>query len=176
MAYIVRKLELLKQLEDTVEFNEIYPKYKPFIKYCLARIADLPDYQDIEQEVLLRIANKCDTIQNPQAVRSWLSRLIHNLISDHFRTKQAQPERINFDDDLLEYAENQLLVDNKTPEEISQVKEMFENLMITISDLEPIWREVLMLRELEGLSYNEIALKLGLGVGTIKSRLHRARQ
>ena len=134
---------------------------------------------DLTQEALFRMAKNIKNLKNPKLFKSWLGQIVSNLFYDDLRKKQRRPDSLSIDsywinddsdDYVLHICDNTLLPDEKT-----LGKELTDIIKDTICQLPEQFRLVIILRELQGLSYEEIAKITQTNVGTVKSRISRAR-
>ena len=135
---------------------------------------------DLTQEALFRMSKNIKNLKNPSLFKSWLGQIVTNLFYDELRKKQRYPDAIsidtywlndeNNDDSVLHICDNTLKPDEKTIG-----KELTDIIRETICKLPEHFRIVIILRELQGLSYEEIAKITQTNVGTVKSRISRAR-
>lgn len=135
---------------------------------------------DLTQEALFRMSKNIKNLKNPSLFKSWLGQIVTNLFYDELRKKQRFPEAIsidtywlndeNNDDSILHICDNTLKPDEKT-----MGKELTDIIREMICKLPEHFRIVIILRELQGLSYEEIAKITQTNVGTVKSRISRAR-
>lgn len=135
---------------------------------------------DLTQETLFRMSKNIKSLKNPSLFKSWLGQIVTNLFYDELRKKQRYPEAIsidtywlndeNNDDSILHICDNTLKPDEKTIG-----KELTDIIREMICKLPEHFRIVIILRELQGLSYEEIAKITQTNVGTVKSRISRAR-
>jgi len=126
------------------------------------------DYcHDILQELYIRIMEKSDKIEQAKNVRSYLLRMADNAVTDHFRKKENRPNN--------EFSEDILLID-KSPADDSSLRLADCCLRPMIDSLEPIYREILVMTELEGMSHKAYAKKAGISLTNAKTRAQRARQ
>ena len=135
---------------------------------------------DLTQEALFRMSKNIKKLKNPKLFKSWLGQIISNLFYDDLRKKQRKPDAISIDsywmneddsdDCVLHICDNTLLPDERT-----LGKELTEIIREMICQLPEHFRLVIILRELQGLSYEEIAKITQTNVGTVKSRISRAR-
>lgn len=164
----------------TMKFEEIYPKYDGFINICLKKVCDLQDLKDIKQEILIKIFKRCESIKNPVAIKSWISRLVCNHLVDYFRGRRLN--FINFsgiaiDPEIQEYFEPEnMLVEEKDPSVICENKELKSKIQEILNKMGDPWKNMIIARELNNLRYEEIAKKYAIKLGTVKSRIARARQ
>lgn len=142
--------------------------------------ANKENVSDLTQEALFRMSKNIKNLKNPSLFKSWLGQIITNLFYDELRKKQRYPEAIsidsywlndeNNDDSILHICDNTLKPDEKTIG-----KELTDIIREMICKLPEHFRIVIILRELQGLSYEEIAKITQTNVGTVKSRISRAR-
>jgi RNA polymerase sigma-70 factor (ECF subfamily) len=133
------------------------------------------DSNDLVQDAYLkalRFMDKYETGTNPKA---WLFTILKNAFINEYRKKAKQPTKVDFED-IIQYQHDEEHVVNYT----DLREEVFENMMgdeITkaISELPQEFRTVIILCDIEGFSYEEIALIVDIPIGTVRSRLHRAR-
>ncbi len=139
--------------------------------YNLARwlTHDDRDAEDVVQEAYLRALRFFDTFRGGDG-RAWLLAIVRNACHDWLRKNRPLEESAPFDEDV-----HSPPVDLDTPERTALRGADREMLRRALEGLPPAWREVIVLRELEGLSYKEIAEVAGIPIGTVMSRLARAR-
>ena len=135
------------------------------------------DALDLSQEVFLRVYRALPSFRGEASFSSWLYRLTYNACLDHARkTKKRQELSLSrWHDEDGEY-ETQLSDERFSPDKQWEKKERLQAIARAMDMLSPQHRAILTLREIQGLSYEEIALVLALPEGTIKSRLARARE
>ncbi len=133
---------------------------------------------DLTQEVLLRMSKNIKNLKNPKLFKSWLGQIITHLFYDELRKKQRHPAAVSIDnfwkddddDSSLNICDTHL-----KPDESTAGREMTDIIRKMICALPEHFRIVIILRELQGLSYEEIADITNTNVGTVKSRIARAR-
>ena len=137
--------------------------------------------KDLMQDVMLRVARSLKSLKNPKRFQSWLSQIITNIFFDELRKKRRKLNTVSLDSFFSEEEESsktekELECPKDSPDKCSENSEMKRIIRRAISELEEPYRAVIMLRELQGFSYDEIASATGASVGTVKSRIARARQ
>lgn len=142
--------------------------------------ANKESVSDLTQEALFRMSKNIKTLKNPKLFKSWLGQIISNLFYDELRKKQRIPDTVSIDTFWHNDEENESCVlhicDNTlNPDDKTLGKELTEIIQETICALPANFRLVIILRELQGLSYEEIAKITKTNVGTVKSRIARAR-
>jgi len=164
----------------TLTAEQVYHDYAPRV-YNTARrmVRNEKDAEDVTQEVFLQVVRKLPSFRGASAFPTWLHRVTINAALAH-RRKQAVREDTHVADpleDLLDQGQRPG-VDRPgvgPPEEELIDREAVELIERAITALPRIYRAVLILSDLDGLSNAEIAKRLGLTVPAVKSRLHRAR-
>ena len=133
---------------------------------------------DLTQEALFRMSKNIKNLKNPKMFKSWLGQIVTHLYYDELRKKQRCPACVSIDsywinddnDKTLNICDNHLNPDEKTTG-----KELTDIIRHMICTLPENFKIVIILRELQGLSYEEIAEITHTNVGTVKSRIARAR-
>ncbi len=145
--------------------------YRFGMKMC----RDPEDAQDVLQDTLLAMARGVRDFRGASSISTWLYTIARSFcIKKRRRSKFApEPERSLETDAAPETAE--LADPGRSPDEVLAAKQVRGALEQAIGALDPMYREVLLLRDVEGLSAAEVAEVLGIGVAAVKSRLHRAR-
>lgn len=137
------------------------------------------DILDLTQEVLLRMSKNIKSLKNPKMFKSWLGQIVSNLFYDQLRKKQRSLNVVSIDgtwDENNRSSPVHEIKDEKSkPDEHSMNNELNEIIVEMISKLPDQFKFVIVLREIQGLSYEEIAKITKTNVGTVKSRIARAR-
>ncbi|MDX2083981.1 MAG: sigma-70 family RNA polymerase sigma factor [Candidatus Melainabacteria bacterium] len=140
------------------------------------------DVMDLAQDVLLRMCRSIKSLRNPRTFKYWLNRIITNLFYDELRKVPRQLPTLSMDaapayEDEGDGANpTQDIPDSSTsPERQVLHGELDEKIRQAIADLPEQFRTMIVLREVQGLSYEEIASLTNTNLGTVKSRLARAR-
>lgn len=128
---------------------------------------------DLTQEALLRVARNLPSLKNPKSFHCWLNHIVTNLFYDELRKKERKPQCFSFEEKNNECC---CIPDNHCkPNEKCLSIELEKMIKNAILDLPEHFRIAIILRELEGLSYEQIAEATDTTVGTVKSRIARAR-
>lgn len=133
------------------------------------------DAADITQEVFLRVWKNLDSFHGDSSLSTWLYRVTSNLCVDFARKKAAEGMPTSIDDEESPAAD---LADSSRmaqPEAAAENSELREELQFALAQLSEEHRRVVLLRDVAGMTYTDIARTLGLEEGTVKSRLARAR-
>lgn len=165
---------------DQAAFSELLRRYHSHVERVLYHLApDWGDRADLSQEVWLRVYRSIARLKDPEKFRGWLSRIATNLFYDELRKRKRHRRPLSLD------ASKQLdggsmdweiASDAPGPEEQLSAQEFYEQLQVAIADLPETFRTTIILREIEDLPYEQIAEMTGVSLGTVKSRIARARQ
>jgi RNA polymerase sigma-70 factor (ECF subfamily) len=139
--------------------------------YCLARwlTRNSQDAEDVVQEACLRAFRFFDSFRGEHE-RTWLLKIVRNTSYTWLQKNRAQEPTTPFDEEMHSY-----VTESKSPEALLLGNADRQILMQALDELPPVFREVLVLLEMEELSYKEIADVLGVPIGTVMSRLARGR-
>ena len=145
--------------------------YRFGMKMC----RDPEDAKDVLQDTLLSMARGVRDFRGASSISTWLYTIARSFcIKKRRRSKFAPEEERSLDTEMI--AEGRQLADPaQSPDEVLAGKQVEHALEQAIRSLEPMYREVLLLRDVEGLTAPEVAEVLGVSIQAVKSRLHRAR-
>ena len=156
-------------------FEELVRQYEKRVYAVALRSSGSPeDAADITQEVFLRAWRSIESFRGDSGFSTWLFRITMNLCVDQARHKNAQPQT----QPLVvgeEDAERPIPDTAPTPEEHLENSELGRELAAALDEVSEEHRRIVLLRDVSGLSYTEIAEVLEISEGTVKSRLSRAR-
>ena len=140
---------------------------------------DVQETEDLAQEVFVKVFRKLHTFQFDSSFFTWLYRISVNTASDHLTRKRRRPVALSEDVGELDRGDSHPRnpsLPREQPEDALLQHEMAQVTRQILDRLPPKYRTVLLLREYEDLSYTEMATSLNCSIGTIESRLFRARQ
>jgi len=164
---------------DPAAFDELVQRYQAKVFNLAYRLLGDPDEaSDVTQEAFLRIFRGLQSFQGGSALTTWIYRIVHNLCLDEMKKKRRRPQIVsdpNDSDDGGEPLIDRLSDEADEPERQILSDERAAAVRAAVYRMRAHHRDVLVLYDLEGFSYNEIAETLHTNVGTIKSRLNRAR-
>ena len=164
------ELVRLCQNGDITAFDRLFQKYRDKIYNTVYRmINNQEDALDLTQEIFLRMYQKIGKFSHKSTFSTWLYRLAVNVCIDELR-KRKKTNEIPITDSF-----SQTYVDKNTPEDHAISNEEEHLMWEAIGSLKEKERAILILRDVEGLSYNEIANILKCSMGRVKSRIHEAR-
>lgn len=163
-----------KALEEIIR-REQRNIYAIFIYLC----KNGDNVYDLTQEALLRMSKGLSNLKNPKTFKSWLNQIVMHIFYDDLRKKNRNPKTLSIDDDSdPNYMTNpKFLIPDKRckPMEKCISNELDRLIKKKIRELPETFRVAIVLRELQGLSYDEIAEATNTNIGTVKSRIARAR-
>jgi RNA polymerase sigma factor (sigma-70 family) len=164
---------------DRAAFSELLQRYQIHVEKILCHLApDWQDRADLVQEVWIRVYRNLPRLSEPGKFSGWLSRITTNLFYDELRKRKRRAPLLSLDAPLLvEEGEMEWEIAAETPEPGEEMnrQEFYSQLQAAIAELPDIFRTTIMLREIEGMSYEEIAEITQSTLGTVKSRIARAR-
>ncbi len=141
---------------------------------CYRFTGNSTDAQDLSQEVFLRIYRTLPSYRPAYgAFPTWLTSVTRNLLVDHYRRTRHDRMTDSIDDAMPVLEEKHSAA--RTPDRLAEAAELSVQLQHGLSRLSPELREAVILRDLQGLDYNEIQTVLDVPEGTVKSRINRGR-
>jgi len=144
---------------------------------CLRMTGNPSDAEDLAQEAFIKAYNNLASFKGESGFSQWLYRLASNVCIDHLRReKRRDIGSLTYVDDLGVALEIELPDERFTPEGSLERRQTQESIQRGLDTLSIEHRRILIMREIEGLSYEEIGIHLDLSPGTVKSRISRARQ
>ncbi len=167
---------------DERAFNELVEAYDERVFRLVFRMLGRRDEaEDMVQEVFVQVFKAIDTFRGDAKLGTWIYRIAINLCKN--RGKYLSRRRSDAQDELEPAAERQSLQqaggltsgETTRPDQVVQAYQLEEIVKRCLSELEEDFREVLVLRDVEDLTYEEIMDITGLAEGTVKSRIHRGR-
>lgn len=149
-------------------------RHQDVVLRVAARIVGDGDAADVAQDAFLRAFHRLDRFRGDAPFRSWLLRIAHNSALDMLARRRERPLDLQPEEEL----DSLVLAGeaSRTPADRLEDSERRERLLTKLRSLSEQHRVVLVLRDLEGLSYDEIAGITDAPLGSVKGRLHRARK
>jgi RNA polymerase sigma-70 factor (ECF subfamily) len=170
-------VELMEQVRkgDRAALEKLLSRHQAQIfRFGTKMCRNEEDAKDVLQETLLAAARTAPEFRGGSAVTTWLYAIARSFCIKKRRTSKFAPDHIESLDDHREAA-HEVADHRRTPEEDTAGRQLQVALDDAIAALDPMYREVLVLRDVEGLAAAEVAEIMGLTVEAVKSRLHRAR-
>lgn len=172
------KLVEMVQRGDKAAFNVLVLKYQHKVLKLVTRyVRDQAEAEDIAQEAFIKAYRALPSFRGESAFYTWLYRIAANTAKNVLVSSRRRLVDYNLDlQDPEDYAAQVLLKDGDTPEGMLLTEEIRQTVTDAMQQLPDDLREAITLRELEGLSYEEIAEVMECPVGTVRSRIFRARE
>lgn len=172
--YLVERV----QSGDKQAFDILVKKYQHRIVKLVSRyLNDSGDVLDVTQESFIKAYRALPNFRGDSAFYTWLYRIAINTAKNHLVSQGRKPPSIDVDvSDAEQFDGSSELKEYATPERLLLKDEVMRVVAETIDHLPEDLRTAITLRELEGLSYEEIAEVMGCPVGTVRSRIFRARE
>ena len=174
--------KLIQQCQegDRQAFMELVKAYQSMVFAVLYRLLqDREEIEDVAQEVWVKVYQSIRKLKSPAAFRSWLHRIVVNAFRDRMRQKNNLVA-FSLDDDLKmndgDSIQLELEAPGLLPEEELLRSEWQDYLESAIRELPYSHRAVIVMREIQSMSYEEIAYAMDISLGTVKSRIARARE
>ena len=172
-----QKLVQRAQRGDLRAFDLLVLKYQGRISALVSRyLSDSGDVEDVTQEAFIKAYRALERFRGDSAFYTWLYRIAANAAKNHLVAKGRRPRSDVSIEDAEAVDEFGLNSDSGSPEAIAMGDELVGAVDAAMQALPEELRAALTLRELEGLSYDDIAEVLGCPVGTVRSRIFRARE
>lgn len=157
--------------------NETVPHKNALYNYALKMVRNVEDAQDLLQETYYKAYKYYHQFENGTNSKAWMFMILRNTFINNYRKSMREPAKIDYDliEDFYENIKSDKAQSNNLDLEFYQ--NLFDDeLSAALSKLPVKMREVFLLCDLEGYAYEEIAEIVNIPVGTVRSRLHRARR
>lgn len=159
---------------DNKAFNQLYERYHRLIRYIIFDIVKDDELtQDLLSNTFIKAFSKLSSYVNPISFEAWLKTIAVNTTIDHIRATKDLCKNFSIDNET-----NTIQLEETAPDpESDMIKtENIELLRIALSRLRSKYRNLLELRYYQGLSYDQLSVKLGIPIGTVKSDLNKAKR
>jgi RNA polymerase sigma-70 factor (ECF subfamily) len=162
-------------------FRELVRRYeRPVFSLIYRMVRDREAAEDLSQETFIKVLNHIDRYRPEFKLSSWLFKIANNLTIDHLRKRQLRTVSIDGSPHAATAAEAEassfdVETRGESPLEELESREVGSAIERAIAGLRPEYRACILLRHVEGRSYEEIAATLDLPLGTVKTYIHRAR-
>ena len=173
--------EVPRQHYSEKEKNEIFNgEFMPYIKsmynFGYRLTLDEDDAKDLVQDTYLKAYRFIESFQKGTNAKAWLFRILKNSFINDYRKKSKEPSKVDYQEVETYYNSDE--VDRQiTPDlRVDSLKDMIgDEISNALNSLDVDFRTVIILCDLEGFKYDEMAKILDIPIGTVRSRLHRAR-
>jgi len=180
--------DIMRAITNTLSNKELQQRYAEFEKeavphldavynFALRMTGDEDDADDLVQETYLKAFRFFDKFEKGTNCKAWLFRILKNSFINDYRKTTKEPKKVDYDD-VQNFYENIKAdeVETQHYEEDAFSNLLDDEISKAISELPEDFRTVVILSDIEGFTYEEIADFVDIPVGTVRSRLHRARK
>ncbi len=172
--------ELVRRVQegDKKAFDLLVIKYQQRIAKLISRyVRDQDEVQDVAQEAFIKAYRALPRFRGDSAFYTWLYRIAINTAKNYLVAQGRRPPATDVEAEEAVYVDGGMkMSDRDTPEQLIQRDEVERVIFDTIDSLPEELRTAITLREMEGLSYEEIAETMDCPIGTVRSRIFRARE
>ena len=167
---------------DQRSAREIVSRYeRPLFSIVHRNLRDSALAEDVTQEAFVRAFDRLETYDFSYRFSSWLFKIAYNLSVDELRRKKLDTVSIHGAPDATTQEEQEAtavtpVAQDEDPEERFEARQLGEEIEAAIGELRPDYRTAVVLRHIEGRSYDEIAEIMEIPLGTVKTYIHRARK
>ncbi|MCP4078028.1 MAG: RNA polymerase sigma factor RpoE [Gammaproteobacteria bacterium] len=171
--------ELVKRVQqgDKAAFDILVQKYQQKVVNLISRfVSDQSECYDVAQETFIKAYRALGKFRGDSQFYTWLYRIAANTAKNHLASRARKSPKYSVDvEDAAYFSGESQLKDNATPENLMLTDEIKQTVYAAIERLPEDLKSAISLRELEGLSYEQIADVMDCPVGTVRSRIFRAR-
>lgn len=172
--------ELVKRVQkgDQAAFDMLFARYQVKILNLISRyVRDSEEVQDVAQEAFIKAYRALPRFRGDSAFYTWLYRIAINTAKNYLVARSRRPPSMDVDIDDADYRDDaDMLRESEDPESALSRDQLQATIHQALDDLPDDLRSALTLREFDGLSYEQIAEILECPVGTVRSRIFRARE
>lgn len=171
---------LVKKVQegDTNAYNVLVIKYQYKVAQIISKfVANNADINDIAQDAFIKAYKAINSFRGESSFYTWLYRIVVNAAKTFLKSNSKHKNSIDVDSPEFQSIDEQgILASKDTPDRIIESQELHEVILKAMNDLPKELREAITLREIEGMSYDDMAIALKVPVGTVRSRIFRARE
>ncbi len=172
--------DLVKRVQqgDKAAFDVLVLKYQQKVVNLISRfVSDQSECYDVAQETFIKAYRALGNFRGDSQFYTWLYRIAANTAKNHLASRSRKSPTYAVDvEDAEHFSGESRLKDNTTPESLMLTDEIKQTVFAAIEKLPEDLKTAITLRELEGLSYEEIADVMACPIGTVRSRIFRARE
>lgn len=172
--------ELVRRVKkgDKLAFDLLFTRYQHKILNLVSRyLRDPQDVEDVAQEAFIKAYRALPRFRGESAFYTWLYRIAINTAKNHLVARSRRPPGIDLDIDDAEFLDGtDVLREGESPESVLARDELSAEIDAALADLPDDLRSAVTLREFDGLTYEQIAEIMDCPVGTVRSRIFRARE
>lgn len=172
----LKELKYTNQEKVEVFDQEFMPHINSMYNFAYRLTFDEDDSKDLVQDTYLKAYRFIDSFERGSNAKAWLFRILKNSFINDFRKKRKQPAKVDYQEVESYYNSDDVDVQITSDLRVDALKDMIgDEVSIALNALAVDFRTVIILCDLEGFTYEEMAKILDIPIGTVRSRLHRAR-
>ncbi len=177
MQILTANINVEDDIKDRIFNEEFYPHAEALYNFAYSLTYNEPDASDLVQETYTKAFRFIDKYEQGSNPKAWLFKILKNAFINHYRKKAKGPVKVDIDE-YSGYKDDDL--GNKNAGYVDLRQEIFQNMMgdevtAAVNGLPEDYRTVILLCDVEDFTYEEISKIIGAPIGTVRSRLHRAR-
>jgi RNA polymerase sigma-70 factor (ECF subfamily) len=166
------------QQGDLNAYNILVIKYQHKVAQILSKFLDnTADVNDVAQEAFIKAYKAINSFRGESSFYTWLYRIVVNAAKTYLESSNKHKGHIDVDsEEFSSIDENGVLTNKDTPDRIIESQELQQVILSALNDLPHELRQALTMREIDGMSYDDMSVALDIPIGTVRSRIFRARQ
>ncbi len=173
-------MEVLTGYTDKEKQHIFEEEFLPFIdsmyNFAYRITSDEDDAKDLVQETYFKAFKFLDSFEKGTNAKAWLFRIMKNSFINEYRKKSKEPQKVDYQDVELYYSSEDMQMMLSSDIQLESLQNMIgDEVSMALNALDVDFRIVIILCDLEGFTYEEMAKILDIPIGTVRSRLHRAR-
>lgn len=172
----VKRKTLTKQQKDQIFEQELMTHINALYNFAFRLVFDEDEANDLVQETYLKAYRFIESYEEGTNAKAWLFRILKNSFINDYRKKSKQPNKVDYQEVESYYNSEDTAVEATSDLRIESVQEMMgDEITNALNSLDVDFRTIIILSDLEEFKYEEMAKILDIPIGTVRSRLHRAR-
>jgi RNA polymerase sigma-70 factor (ECF subfamily) len=169
-----RELAERHRYGDADAFDEVYERFESMVYNLALRMGgDEAEAADCTQETFLRVYRHLGGFRGRSNLKTWVFRIALNCCRSRYRKRATRRRYLDSSGDEII---DRVADESRNPEERAAAVELSLQVQRALSEVAPVYREAVILRDLQGLTYDEMASVLGIKLGTVRSRIARGRE
>lgn len=172
----VQRRKYSQEEKNTIFDGEFMPHIDSMYNFAYRLTFDEDDAKDLVQDTYLKAYRFINSFEQGTNAKAWLFRILKNSFINEYRKKSKQPTKVDYQEVETYYNSDDVDYQSTTDLRAESVKDMLgDEISNALNSLAVDFRTVIILCDLEGFTYEEMAKILDIPIGTVRSRLHRAR-
>lgn len=171
---------LVKRVQqgDVSAYNILVIKYQHKVAQIISKfVGNSADVNDVAQEAFIKAYKAINNFRGESSFYTWLYRIVVNAAKTYIESNSKRKNHIDVDSEEFQSIDSQgVLTSRDSPDRIIESQELQQVILSAMKELPEELRQAIMLREVEGMSYEDMADLLQIPIGTVRSRIFRARQ